>query len=244
MTYHFNSRGFDVAPLAPRHSRAAWWVLVAGVLFALGCIWPLSLSWQSLHLAQVEQAQADASVRQQNESRRGALSQQNEPAVRERAKAQLQLERTMRMSWAGLFEALELAALKARGGVSVLSLVPTKTQDAAAWVKLVGVAASTPSMLAYLDALNTSPSVEQVELTSQQPEDKEGAEAIRFQLSILWNPSVPVLITSGDNTIATGVASGSGKPTGRPAGVSRQVKKSSNEAARPPIGLDPSNKPP
>lgn len=179
---------FDIAPQARRPTQASWLALAAGLLFAGLCAWPLTKSLQDMKQIEAAQRSASAELKKQAEGRRAARLRQNDPAVLERVRAQQKLLQTLRMSWGGLLDALEIAAYQVDGGVSILALVPSKTQDDAAQVGITALAANPAIMLKYIGLLQKERHVRQIELTTQQPEDKVGLEVIRFQLAVVWDP--------------------------------------------------------
>lgn len=187
----FSRDSFDIAPQARRPTRASWVALAAGLLFASLCTWPLVMSVQALRQTAAAQNRASAATRTMEEGQRAAM-RQNGPAAAERSRAQKKLQQTLRMSWSGLLEALETATHQVQGGVSILTLVPTKVQDEAAQVSITAMAANPAIMLKYIGSLQKDIRVRQVEISTQQPDDKVGPEVIRFQLSVLWDPTAQI----------------------------------------------------
>lgn len=183
---------FDIAPQARRPTQASWVVLAGGLLFAGLCAWPLTKSLQAMKQIETAQRSASAELKNQAEGQRAARLRQNDPAVLERVRAQQKLQQILRMSWSGLLDALEIAAYQVDGGVSILALVPSKTQGNAAQVGITALAANPAIMLKYIGSLQQERHVRQVELTAQQPEDKVGPQVIRFQLAVLWEPGATV----------------------------------------------------
>jgi Tfp pilus assembly protein PilN len=177
---------FDVAPGASRHTRASWITLVAGLLFAGGCGMLLQRSHDALR-----QAEARAQAQQREQQARAAAQQrvqQVDPATLDRMRAQQDLQRILRMSWTGLFEALEAAGQQVEGRASVLSLTPARTQADAAEVGITGLAVSNAVLVDYIRALQANPSIRQAQLTMQQPATSAGVPVVRFQLAVLWDP--------------------------------------------------------
>lgn len=189
---------FNIAPHAPRHTRASWMVLAAGLLFAGGCIWPLAQGIQAMKQATDVHTAANAAVRSQADVQRTALLRQNDPAALARAKAQQKIQTMLRMSWSGLFGALETAAQAVRGGVSILALVPSNAQANVAQVSVTALAANPHVMLKYVDALQKNSYIRNVEVTMQQPDEKTGPDVIRFQMTVLWDPSAMTLLSQTD----------------------------------------------
>lgn len=188
MRMRFKTPSFDIAPQAPRHTTAAWKVLGAGILFLLACSVPLVYTFQELKRLQQTQDQTQAQQRLRAEAERAELTRLHEPALAEKIKAQQRLQQMVRMSWFGLFDALEAATQEVRGGVSLLSLTPTQAPMGQTQVRLTALAANAPLMLEYLRALRKDPRIIAAELTSQQTDDTVGPGVIRMQLAVLWNP--------------------------------------------------------
>lgn len=184
----FKHAPFDIAPRAPRYTATAWRTLVAGVLVLLVCAWPLARSLQKLQRAQEALTQVRAERQVQANTQRTAQARLGDPMMVEKIKAQQRLQQMVRMSWFGLFDALEAAAQEVRGGVSILSLVPSQTQADATQVRLTAVAANVPLMLEYIRVLRKDPRILAAELSSQQADDNVGPGVIRMQLNVLWNP--------------------------------------------------------
>jgi hypothetical protein len=179
---------FDIAPDAPRQTRASWLTLAGGLLFAVLCAWPLARSMQAMDQAESAIEGARAASNAQADDQRAARLRQNDPRLLEQVKAQQKLQQILRMSWSGLFDALESAAQSVHRGAVILSLVPVRTQADAAQVGLTGLAVSPQIMIDYIGALQKNPNVRQVELTMQQPAVKAGVKVVRFQVSVLWDP--------------------------------------------------------
>lgn len=184
----FTQDPFDIAPAAPRYTRASWLVLAIGMVFAGLCTWPLVLGVQAseharestrearqLHLARAEKAAAFRLT-------------QGDRAVLDKVKAQQTLQRVLRMSWSALFDAIESAGQAVDGGAVILSLVPVKAHDVAAQVDITAMAVSTRTMVDYIRALERDSRVSEVQLSTQQPALSAGTEVVRFQLSMMWNP--------------------------------------------------------
>jgi hypothetical protein len=184
----FRHSPFDIAPGAQRYTRTAWRVFGAGLLFLLACIWLLLHARQELRNAQAAQTDVQAERQALVTAQRLEQTRLNDPVVMAKTKAQQSLQQMIRMSWFGLFDALETAARDVRGGVSLLSLVPSQAHTEATQVRLTAVAASAPVMLEYLRILRKDPRILSAELNSQQPDENVGPGVIRMQLTVLWNP--------------------------------------------------------
>lgn len=184
----FEHTPFDIAPQAPRYTAAAWRILGAGVFVLLACVWPLASSLQELQRAQDVHSLVRAEYQAQVNAQRAAQARLSEPMMVETIKAQHRLQQMVRMTWFGLFDALEAAALEVYGGVSILSLVPSQGEAEATQVSLTAVAANAPIMLEYIRVLRKDSRILAVELNSQQADDNVGPGVIRLQLNVLWNP--------------------------------------------------------
>lgn len=210
----FRDRPFDIAPRARRYTALAWRIFGLGLLFLLACMWLLVRSLQDLHGAQAAQTSMRAERRALADAQHMAQARLSDPVVMERVKTQQRLQQMIRMSWFGLFDALEAAAQEVRGGVSILSLVPSQAQTETTQVRLTAVAANAPIMLAYLRVLRKDPRILSAELGSQQPDDNVGPGVIRMQLTVVWNPrtftQAPPLpeVRSVDQGLVAGTAVG------------------------------------
>lgn len=199
MSDRFKRRTFDIAPHAQRYSGTAWATLAFGVMFVICCF---ALFLQSL-LAKQQldklQDQAKHAIETRARGDREFAAQQATPAALLKIKAQRQLESSARFSWSGLFEALEIAAIEVRGGVSILGLTPSATQTAgSAEVNVSGLAASSSLMLRYIDVLRTIQPVLSAELVSQQSEERVGTGVVRFSLILSWNSTAVSASSTSD----------------------------------------------
>jgi hypothetical protein len=179
---------FDIAPNASRHTRASWLMLLLGVVFALLCAFLLDRSLQAVKQAEETTRKQRDGMQAQARSEAAARVRRADPAALEGARAQQKLQHILRMSWSGLFDALEAAGRQVDGGTTIVSLAPVKTQADAAEVGITGMAVSNQVMLDYIRALGKNPHVLEVNLVTQQPALNAGAPVVRFQLSILWDP--------------------------------------------------------
>lgn len=179
---------FDIAPNASRYTRASWLTLVLGLAFMLFCGVLLERGFQAMKQAEEATRKQHELVHAQAESKAAARRTQADPAALERARAQQKLQHILRMSWSGLFDALESAGRKVDGGAVILALAPARTQADAAEVGLTALAISTHVMLEYIRALEGNPHVREVQLVMQQPARNAGTQVVRFQLSVLWDP--------------------------------------------------------
>lgn len=181
---------FDVAPGATRHTRVAWLTLAVGLVFMLACGALLERNLNAVrHAEDAGRTQRDL-ARASAEKEIAARQRSSDPAAVERMRAQQRLQNILRMSWSGLFDALESAGRQVDGGAVILALAPARTQADAAEVGLTGLAVSHQVVVDYIRALETSPGVRQVQLATQQPALSSGVQVVRFQLSFLWDPRV------------------------------------------------------
>lgn len=178
---------FDIAPRASRHTRAGWFTLALGLLFMLLCMYLLGRGVQAWN-------QAEATSRAQRQLLRAAEKEaasrrvNSDPAALERIRAEQKLQQMLRMSWAGLFDALEASGKEVGGRATVLSLAPLKTQADTAEVGITALAVSNQVMVDYIRALEKNPHIREVQLSTHQPSLSGGVEVVRFQLSVLWDP--------------------------------------------------------
>ena len=179
---------FDLAPRASRHTRASWLTLVLGLLFVLLCTYFLVRGIQAVKQADSGNQVRRQLLRVQAENEAATRRKNSDPTALERIRAEQKLHHTLRMSWAGLFDALESAGKDVDGRTTVLSLAPLKTQADAAEVGITALAVSNQVMVDYIRALEKDPHVREVQLSMQQPALNAGVEVVRFQLSVLWDP--------------------------------------------------------
>jgi len=183
---------FDVAPHASRNARASWIALVLGVVFVL--VSGLLLARSVNVLRQTEDATRVQREFQQAQAEREAAARlkQNGPAALEKLRAQQKVQAMLRLSWFGLFDALESAGGQVKGRTTILSLAPVKTQADTAEVSLTGLAVSSQVMIEYIRALETHPQVREVQLLMQQPAPSSDAQLVKFQLSVFWQPDCDI----------------------------------------------------
>jgi hypothetical protein len=187
---------FDIAPHASRHTRASWMTLVLGLVSALVCASLLGRSLQSLQRAEQASRKDRELAQAQAEAEAVARHRRADPTALERGRAQRRLQQVLRMSWSGLFDALESAGQHVDGGVSIISLAPVAAQGHVAEVTLTALAVSEQVMLQYIRTLQKDPHVREVRLSTQQPAVNGAVPVIRFQFSMWWQALPPV---SGDN---------------------------------------------
>ncbi len=183
---------FNVAPGAPRHTLASRLVLIAGTSFLALCAWQFAASLQTWDEASsIRDARLDGLHAAR---RRAARAADSSPVDLERRKITQGLLDGRQMSWPALFEALESASGQVRDGTSLLTLNPVRQDANTHEFSVVGIASSPSVMAEYLNALGAQPGVRQVHLTTQQPAQGAGADAVRFQFTLAWNRATPAPI--------------------------------------------------
>jgi hypothetical protein len=147
---------------------------------------------RSLHaVQQARQAIASQLEARLAQERREAAAREvaKDPAALERLRAQQQLQRNLRMSWSGLFDALEGAARNVQGRATVTALAPARADADLAQVNITGVALTNDVLLEYVEALQDQPHVKDVTLTSHEPAQNSGTAVVRFHLLLVWQPA-------------------------------------------------------
>jgi len=175
-----------------RPRRAPWvWILLAAstVICAASAytLWLTSHQWREVNARtqaqRAEQQLRDAELRKQQLERRSAGSLDRERDLR-------RIKEMAGLSWEGLFEAIEIAANRVRGGVSLVSMVPSTVKASSGQVHIAALAANPGVMLFYIDELKKDHRITRVELSQQQPEEKPATGVVRFQLEVRWDPSI------------------------------------------------------
>ena len=179
---------FDIAPHAQKLTKASWLVFGLGLMFAAMCLWILINNVNAMRETNATLTDLMASNKVKTDGFETANHRQNNPSQLERERDKQQVQRFLRMSWTGLFDVLEIAAQGVRGGVTILTLVPSRTQPDVASVNIVALAANPDIMLRYIALLQKDFRIRQVEIATQQPDDKAGPEVVRFQLSVAFDP--------------------------------------------------------
>jgi len=192
MSTRSTSRQFNIAPGAARHAPWVWLMLVTSAVFAAASFVPLMLELDALQNAKDAQSMLSRSIKRTADDERRRRSDQSSAFTADRSKELVQLKELAFMSWDGVFDALESAAQAVHSGVSITSLAPTTVQADAVRIKVTALATNVPIMLAYIETLKKDPRVVEVEVSTQQPDDKAGPGVIRFQASLLMNPAVDV----------------------------------------------------
>jgi hypothetical protein len=184
---------FDIAPLAPRHSRASLRLLLAGSIVMLMGVTTCLYQYQRFQAASEAQAQQEKLVRAEKAAQRAASrAAVAAPGSAEASKAKQRIQGMVRTSWFGLFDALESAALSVRSSVSLLTLAPEPSTSGPRQVRITALAAAMPSLLDYLRALQKNPQIESAEIISQQLEPSLGPTVLRAQIALTWNPTAPL----------------------------------------------------
>jgi hypothetical protein len=180
---------FDLAPAAQRPTRAAWVLLASGILFALACAVVLHRSVDAVRHARDVAAARQEAQRAQERREAAARERAKDPVALEKLRAQQQLQRNLRMSWSGMFDALERAARKLEGRVSISSLAPAKAEGDLVQVNITGFALTNDVLLEYVETLQDQAQVKEVVLTSHEPAQSGAMPAVRFHLSLVWQPT-------------------------------------------------------
>lgn len=173
---------FNVAAKPRQHPPVVWLALAVGVVL-------FAASWHQLEQRWDAQAQAQEQLRALKKMAKRANAAQ---PVNTPSKSEAQQQAWAHMAWDGVFDSIEVAAYAMRAGVSIISLAPSKVDPSTVEINLTAVASNAPVMLAYLSALQKDPRIQEANLVTQQPDDKTGPGALRFQLHIVVDPSVIV----------------------------------------------------
>lgn len=192
MKLYLDSNKFNVAPGAKKHLPIAWVMLAVSALAFAVCLYPLTQELKHLSAAKTAQTVLTKTLHRDAAEQRKQMAELNNAAAIDREKISAQIQESVHMSWDGIFDALESAANTVHAGVSILSLAPTRVSGTATQLNISALAANTPIMLAYIEALKKDPRVSQVELSTQQPDEKVGATVLRFRLHVVLNPKISV----------------------------------------------------
>lgn len=192
MSTLFDPERFNLAHQTRRYPPWSWFALAMSTLMLMASLYPLRQSMHALEGAEAKQREFNQSFKRQAANARKAKLEKSSLTALENDKAQRQLQDFVHMSWDGIFDALEVAVDAVRSGVSIVALVPAKVQPTAIQLNITALASNTPIMLAYLKALKSDPRIVQLELTTQQPDEKSGPGVIRFQFNVVCNPQIRV----------------------------------------------------
>lgn len=127
-------------------------------------------------------------LREQGQKRAAARLKESDPLLLERIREQQKLQHVLRMSWSGLFDALESAGRHVGGRATILSLVPVRTEAGSAQIGITALAVSNQFLVDYIKALERDPHVREVRLAAQRPALNGGVEVVRFEITVLWEP--------------------------------------------------------
>jgi hypothetical protein len=179
-------KSLDAAPHRPAIRPLSWVVLVVGSALLVGAA---SHTWQRRHA--YLHAEAAHEGRLARERRQAADLKQREaaantPAQQERSRATRQLQQMAQFAWFDLFELLERAAKEVRGGVSVVSLAPSRADEGLASMRLTAIAANQEVLFTYLRFLKDDARTAQVQLLQQEEDAASTPQAIRFQVQLVW----------------------------------------------------------
>lgn len=187
---HLDLNALNVAPGAQRHLPMAWVMLAVGAVALGASLYPLTHELNRLNSAKTAQASMVKTLRREAVEQRKQMAEQTNTAAIEREKIRSQIQESVQMSWDGIFDALETAADTVHAGVSIISLAPTRVNGTSTHLNIAALAANAPIMLAYIEALKKDPRVLQVELSTQQPDEKVGSAVLRFRISVVLNPKI------------------------------------------------------
>lgn len=192
MSISSKSTQLNFAPKAKRHPPLTWVILGASAIVCALCSYPLYYENELLAVVKSRQAQMLVTIKKDMKALRLQEAEQSKVDASNREKAIAQLQELGVMSWDGIFDSLERATDVVHSGVSILSLAPVKVGGDSAHLNVTALAANMPILLAYLEAMKKDPRVVQIELTSQQPDEKSGPSVIRFHANVLLNPKIVV----------------------------------------------------
>lgn len=191
MTRLWDVRDFDVAATSGKRPPWVWMLLGTSAMACALAAYPLQQAVTEWDQAKSRLTSATRKAQQQAIDQPNFMAQRNTQAAQDKAKAALAIQQYAQVSWDGIFDSLEMAAEAVNGGVSLLSLTPTKIQGDLTQIRVTAVASQVPTMLRYLDVLKHDPRVMQADLVSQHPEDKAGPNIVRFRVDASLNPRVP-----------------------------------------------------
>lgn len=188
---------FDIAPLARRYTAASWVLLAMGMLAAGVSLWQLTVNAMAFTKAgNAYQASTQALKDSGDRQRQDRLRQSGQASLAS-VDSHDQRQDWSDTAWAGVFEALEIAALNVRGGVSITTLVPSKVEVGSLQIEITALAVNPDIMLKYLAVLKRDARFRQVEIAAQQSDEKQGGEVVRFQFNLRWDSgftaSIPLL---------------------------------------------------
>lgn len=184
-------RRLNVAPGAPKYSGLSWVMLWAGLSSVVVAAWLMNERASALVVAESERATLQRMRLAQEATQRQAAAQATSPAAIARTKARQDLEHAAQSPWFVLFDALEYAAREARGTVSLVSLVPSIGTGAIREARITAIAASPQAMLLYVETLRRDSRLVLAELSGHQADPPAGADAVRAQVTIRWDPAGP-----------------------------------------------------
>lgn len=185
-----NLAALNIARRGPRRAPLVWLLLAISAVVCVASsysLWLATHQWRDVNVRMQDQRDAkvrrDAELRKAQIERRSTVNQARERDLR-------RIKEMAGLSWEGLFEAIEIAANRVRGGVSLVSMVPSTVKASTGQVHIAALAANSGVMLFYIDELKKDPRITRVELSQQQPEDKPATGVVRFQLEVTWDPSI------------------------------------------------------
>ena len=235
MKPYLDPNQFNVAPGARKHLPIAWLMLAAGTVAFAICLYPLTHELKRLSTAKAAQAALSNTMRRDAAEQRKQVAEQNNAAAMDRERIRAQIQESVHMSWDGIFDTLEVAANTVHAGVSILSLAPTRVSGTATQLNISALAANAPIMLAYIEALKKDPRVSQVELATQQPDEKVNAAVIRFRLQVVLNPKISVPLAAREVTSAPASAVSTPASTAAPISPGMPLPKASQLPGTAPV---------
>lgn len=193
---------FDIAPHASRHTPAAWVLLVMSVAVAVLSAYACARSWEEAADARTvaTDLRNELQAHLQKEASRAAEAARK-PS--EEARARLEVQRILNISWTGLFEVLEGATKVVDGRVVVAALAPARLRPDGAELKITALASDTDHMLQYLQALQADLRVKRVQMVSQETATVSNTPVVRFQATLLLDrPSASIGLPGARTTQA------------------------------------------
>jgi hypothetical protein len=164
--------------------------VLVGVAALLACMFPLRNAWVAHEDAKERLASINALIKKRQAQVRREKLEEESPETTLRQQSRSAASELVRFSWEGFFDVLEISAKAVNGGVSIVAMTPSKVATGQAQVNLTALASNVPIMLSYLDNLRDDPRMMEVELLTQQPDDKTGPNVIRFQANLVWSPEI------------------------------------------------------
>jgi hypothetical protein len=109
------------------------------------------------------------------------------PVPAPRSAAAEELEKSLRVSWAGMFEAIEAAGKKLAGRVAITSLAQADGSQSSSRVRVTGLAFRPDALVQYVGHLQAQPGVRAAALVNAEPVPTSSPPSIRFVLDLAWD---------------------------------------------------------